>query len=378
MKLKTIRLRSPHHRRRKGRATSLRNILTGKWGKQHRLPAHVTGEGDWEVEVPQIRMSRAFAVMLVLHIVAVGGLFAFRIWGRDDDKKDTATAVKTESSRSIVEPASLVTSPSAGELPPPSESVPEPLKTYTWHAGDTLQLVAARFNVSGNTLREANPGKELVAGAEIVVPKPRRIIGGADVENPTGQGAAIFDPEKDLAATPRPPKAEVISEGPVDAGIPDVVPPPAHETAAPVVKNVSAQATAKTAPAKSTKPETGSTKSSKPKTEVASSKNNSKPEGVFSKPSAKAEQRSSKPPKAEVVSSKSKSQDQPSKPKPKASDDTPARSGGQRVHVVSKGDTVFNVAKRFGFTAAEVAKANGLGSEYRIQLGQQLRIPVRR
>src|SRR6186997_1425451 len=88
MKIKTIRLKTRH--RRKGRATSLWNILTGKWGKNHRLPAHVTGESDWEVEVPQIRMSRAFAVMLVLHIVAVGGLFAFRIWGRDAEKKDAA------------------------------------------------------------------------------------------------------------------------------------------------------------------------------------------------------------------------------------------------------------------------------------------------
>jgi LysM repeat protein len=254
------------------------------------------------------------------------------------------------------------------------------LKTYTWHAGDTLQLVAARFNVSANILREANPGKELVAGAEIVVPRiAGRIIGGSDIGKQTGQGAAIFDPEKDLAATPPAPKAEVIPEGAADAGIPDVVPPAGHETPAPVVKNVSAQSTAKTVSSKSSKAETSSTKTpSKPKTEVASSKNSSKSEGVFSKPGAKAEAGSSKPPKAEVVSSKTKSQDQPSKPKPKASDDTPARSGGQRVHVVSKGDTVFNVAKRFGFTAAEVAKANGLGSDYRIQLGQQLRIPVRR
>ncbi|HEX2750375.1 MAG TPA: LysM domain-containing protein, partial [Verrucomicrobiales bacterium] len=252
MKLKTIRLRSPHHRRRRGRATSLRNILTGKWGKQHRLPAHVTGEGDWEVEVPQIRMSRAFAVMLVLHIVAVGGLFAFRIWGRDDDKKDTATAVNTEPSTSAVEPASLVSSPSSADIPPPSESIPEPLKTYTWHAGDTLQLVAARFNVSANILREANPGKELVAGAEIVVPRSAgRIIGGSDIGKQTGQGAAIFDPEKDLAATPPAPKAEVIPEGVADAGIPDVVPPAGHETPAPVVKNVSAQSTAKTVSSKS-------------------------------------------------------------------------------------------------------------------------------
>ena len=71
MKLPTLR-KQTNGRRRRGRGTSVRNLLTGKWGRQHRLPAHVTGEADWEVEVPQIRMSRAFAVMLVLHVVEIG------------------------------------------------------------------------------------------------------------------------------------------------------------------------------------------------------------------------------------------------------------------------------------------------------------------
>jgi LysM repeat protein len=56
----------------------------------------------------------------------------------------------------------------------------------------------------------------------------------------------------------------------------------------------------------------------------------------------------------------------------------PARSAGRRTHVVTKGDTVFNIAKRYGFTAEDIAKANSLDSEYRIRMGQQLRIPVKR
>jgi len=56
----------------------------------------------------------------------------------------------------------------------------------------------------------------------------------------------------------------------------------------------------------------------------------------------------------------------------------PARAAGQRVHVVTKGDTVYNLARKYGFTAAEIAKANALGADYHIKLGQQIRVPVKR
>ena len=45
--------------------------------------------------------------------------------------------------------------------------------------------------------------------------------------------------------------------------------------------------------------------------------------------------------------------------------------------IVLQGDTVFNLAKRYGLTAEEIAKANSLGSGFHIKLGQQIRIPVK-
>ena len=72
--------------------------------KTHRLSANVTGEEDWEVDEPQIRMSRAFAVMLVLHLVAVGGLFAFHVFGKDDREAE-AKATRTAHENSPPPPA---------------------------------------------------------------------------------------------------------------------------------------------------------------------------------------------------------------------------------------------------------------------------------
>jgi|GEM_PF-1092353 len=317
-------------RRRRGRATSLWNILTGRWGKQHRLPAHVTGEGDWEVEVPQIRMSRAFAVMLVLHIVAVGGLFAFRIWGKDDDEKGP-TAENTSAPAALVEPAtpadaaSVFTEP-ATATGPVAITPAEPLKTYVWHTGDTLPLVAARFGISGSALREANPDKQLLPGTELVIPRAGRVIGGADTSDAEAGPAEIFDPAKsETAATSRPPRAEVVPELAPFPEIPDVLPSHAEEAGGTVAQKVTARPPVKPVPAKAG--------------DVAAAKK-----------------------KAAVTIP----------PVP------PARTAGQRAHVVTSGDTVFNIAKRYGFTAEEIAKANGLGDGYRIRKGQQLRIPVRR
>jgi LysM repeat protein len=116
-----------------------------------------------------------------------------------------------------------------------------------------------------------------------------------------------------------------------DSEIPDVVPSHADENAAPVVKKVAATTTAKVVPARAA--ETPAPKR--------------KP--VAAAPAA-----------------------------PAAIATAPARSAGRRTHVVTKGDTVFNIAKRYGFTAEDIAKANSLDSEYRIRMGQQLRIPVKR
>ena len=52
--------------------------------QEFRLPANVMHEEAWEDSGPNMKLSRAFIVVLVLHIVAVGGLAAFNLF---DSKK---------------------------------------------------------------------------------------------------------------------------------------------------------------------------------------------------------------------------------------------------------------------------------------------------
>ena len=48
--------------------------------REFRLPANVMHEEAWEDSGPNMKLSRAFIVVLVLHIVAVGGLAAFNLF----------------------------------------------------------------------------------------------------------------------------------------------------------------------------------------------------------------------------------------------------------------------------------------------------------
>ncbi len=319
------------------------NKLTGK--REHRLSANVTSEGDREVEVPQIRMSRAFAVMLVLHIVAVGGLFAFRIWGRDDEPATSAAVAESTggpATISALDPAvaAEISEAPAEVIPPPTA---EPVKTYIWHPGDSLPLVAASLGVSSSALREANPDKALAPGAELVVPRTGRVIVSPDSRAVEGKATPVFDPAAKgvVPAEPLPPKALVVPELLADSEIPDVLPSHESEAAATQARVIATTSVpAKTAPEKA-----ALAKTTPPKTKAAPPAPKAKPVAIVTTPAAPA---------------------------------TPARVAGQRAHVVTKGDTVYSLARKYGFSAEEIAKANGLDAGYNIKLGQPLRIPVKR
>jgi LysM repeat protein len=327
-----------------GRKTPFWDKLTGR--KHHRLSASVTGESDWEVETPQIRMSRAFAILLVLHVIAVGGLFAYRIWGRDE-------APPRDAPQAAMAPAAEQT-PAYLPLPQPVAALPAPaaesaeVKTYTWRAGDSIQLIAARFGVSTAALREANPDKALVPGTELILPRAGRVFDGPVLDAPLKGASPIFDPgaavaQTSEAAEPPAPRARLVAEIPEDSEVPDVI-PPAVEEASIQVKPVAALPAVRDEP-----------KAATPK---------------------KAREVKEKPAPAGKTTAAATIAANPSKTP--AVTRQPARTAGQRVHVVTKGDTVYNLAKRYGFTADEIAKVNGIGSDYRITLGQQLKVPVKR
>jgi murein DD-endopeptidase MepM/ murein hydrolase activator NlpD len=53
-----------------------------------------------------------------------------------------------------------------------------------------------------------------------------------------------------------------------------------------------------------------------------------------------------------------------------------APAAAARTHVVARGDTLYNVGRRYGVPPAELARLNGIAAPYTIQVGQALRLPA--
>ena len=82
-----------NHRRNRPTAKGARQGIMGKARARMKLSANVTEEQDWYLDTPDVRLTRIFTVVILLHVIAVGGIFAFKMV----DKASDASAVKISS-----------------------------------------------------------------------------------------------------------------------------------------------------------------------------------------------------------------------------------------------------------------------------------------
>ena len=131
---------------------------------------------SYEDDEPQTKLTSAFIVVLILHIVAVGGIYAFnqikssrrnidtapaagssatKAEAKEGQKSSPAAAVTTRSEASIepvpaVPRTATVTAPTAAIAPVMKQRV------YNVRTGDTLISIAKAFSVSVADLKAAN------------------------------------------------------------------------------------------------------------------------------------------------------------------------------------------------------------------------------
>lgn len=336
MKLSTTEAGSPDRKF----SSRLRALLPRGRRKSHRLSANVTGEEDWEVDEPQIRMSRAFAVMLILHLVAVGGLFAFHMFGKDD-REIEGTATRNAHAASPPPPVAPVRPNVAPVLAPRAEIVRESASgsgqvQHLMASGDSKLVIAAKFGITVRELEEANPDKQFAPGETLDIPQHSRVIGAlADAAAPVNPPLALIvaTPSEDVAQQEFALKKEDNPYAPVDA---DELPTPRPQVAPARVTQVKAEPVLEVEEAETQEEER----------EVAVTRPTRKPAAAPLPPA---------PPAA--------------KPKP---------ATGSRSHVIQKGDTIYNVARRYGLSPNEVMRANGISDPSRLQMGQVLKITVKR
>lgn len=169
---------------------------------QRSVPKHA--EDDYFSEEPNVKLSRAFVVVLLLHVVAVGGIFAFsslkdRQNGGTIAKTDPATpksgpatsATQAEANQKMAlktvpadvqklietstQTAGAVVRPVAATQNAGQEHAPstDANKTYVVQSGDSPAKIAKKFKVSFENLLKVNnidDPKKLKIGQTLVIP----------------------------------------------------------------------------------------------------------------------------------------------------------------------------------------------------------------
>jgi LysM repeat protein len=117
---------------------------------------------DYYDEEPKTNLSSAFIVVLILHVVAVGGIYTFnsiRAARRGPEAPSSSSADAASTSTSLLAKASAAPAiADAGRRDSAQNAPPAPLKsgTYRVQAGDTLTKVALLHGLTVSDLAQAN------------------------------------------------------------------------------------------------------------------------------------------------------------------------------------------------------------------------------
>jgi LysM repeat protein len=158
-------------------------------------------EEDYSAEEPNVKLSRAFVVVLLLHVVAVGGIFAFSALkdqqtggaagkvdsangkaaalppkaGRDPILDKSGNKVVSSEGQKLAESSRLVGN-GGGKTQygnPAQEGSGEAARSYVVQRGDSPAGIAKKFKVTYADLLKANnieDPKKLQIGQKLVIP----------------------------------------------------------------------------------------------------------------------------------------------------------------------------------------------------------------
>ena len=156
----------------------------------------VPDEMDYEeMSEPNMKLSRALLIVLVLHVVAVAGIIAFNtIKSRQGAVPPVSTAKTTAQKTAAPNVVSSETSKAKEEAPKPAvkeerkaipvkpvaESTPKATesskKTYVVAKGDTPVSIAKKFKITSDQLLTTNnieDARKLKIGQKLVIPPPK-------------------------------------------------------------------------------------------------------------------------------------------------------------------------------------------------------------
>ena len=182
--------------------------------------------GDYDSDEPTTRLPSAFLVVFILHVVAIGGIYAFngikasRI--KDQPPAPPATKGKSGATHDAKAPAQAAKTTaaqpanSAAAIPPvPALINPKTMtpKQYQVKAGDNPSKIAFAFSVKADELLAANNLKDgaiLQVGQMLTIPMPKAAAKPVAAEP---QKAAVPAKQTDVPPTRTTPGMHVVKKG---------------------------------------------------------------------------------------------------------------------------------------------------------------------
>lgn len=382
----------------------LLNLMDGE-RHRHRV-ALVTEEGEWNQHEPNSGMARMFVVMLLIHVVLIGGIIIYDFMGDEEKPQQTVT----QAARAVSSATGLpVAAPEVVNAQAQAAADTEQFDNYEMRSGDSIKSIATKFGSTEAEITRLNmidKGLQIGPGTMLRVPKqavpnaipidpktlkpmaitaevpkaipitrdrppetkvPSEAVKPADA--PASLSAATMSPMSLVAPSEAPPATTSLiaaADTPATVSAPPAsavaLPPPANPRAVSLLQENAPKVEAAKPVAAKTREE--------PKTIVkAEPKTLAKPNPV-PPPTQMLKKIADAPPATKKVEpTKKVVADAPPK--------TAAKTTSSRSHTLKSGETLFRLSAKYGVSVAAIQKANNIKNPNSMRDGMKLVIPAK-
>ncbi len=176
-------------------------------------------ETEWYLETPDLRLTKVFSVILILHIIAVGGILSFKMLNRVAEPGEALAQGTTQlESTDILQKELAGRLESNGNVELPTVSTGNTNRIYTVIAGDTLSEIAHKMGISVDALRNENGITEpdqIFVGMNLILPNAAEVTPSAPAEYDSLPSHPIaFSDENNESAL-----VDVVSPSPLAQGV---------------------------------------------------------------------------------------------------------------------------------------------------------------
>ncbi len=383
----------------------LLNLMDGE-RHRHRV-ALVTEEGEWNQHEPNSGMARMFVVMLLIHVVLIGGIIIYDFMGDDAKPQQTVTQAARAQSTSNGLPTA---SPEIITAQAQAAANTEQFDNYEMRSGDSIKSIAAKFDSSEAEITRLNLiDKGLQIGPGTMLRVPKQSVPSAIPVNPKtlkpmeitedvpkaiplvrDQPPATKVPSEAVKPSEAPASLSAATMSPISLLAPNEDPPVTSSLVgdANTPATASAPASAAVALPPPTNPNVVSLlQENAPKVEA------SKPEAVRPRDRdeprfvAKAEPKPlvkpiPVPPPSQMLKKIAEAppatkKAEPSKKAAEAPPKTVAKASAARTHTLKSGETLYRLSTKYGVSVEAIQKANNIKNPNAMREGMKLAIPAK-